>query len=102
VLLTGDVEPPGVQTLLSQPPIDCDILLAPHHGSPRSDPDGVVNWCTPEYAVISSHFPLSDPRYEPYHRLLGTRTLATNDTGAVRVRLGVNGVDVRVWRQNPW
>jgi competence protein ComEC len=102
VLLTGDLEPPGVQTLVAQSPIDCDILLAPHHGSPRSDPDGIVNWCTPEYAVISSHFPLGDPRYEPYQRLLGPRALATSDTGAVRVRLGAHGVEVQTWRRDPW
>ncbi len=102
ILLTGDLEAPGVQTLLAQPPLDCDVLLAPHHGSPRSDPAGVVNWCTPEYAVISSHFPLADPRYDPYRRLLGPRALATSDTGAVRVRLSTSGVDVRTWRRDPW
>ncbi len=102
ILLTGDLEMPGVQTLLAQSPLDCDVLLAPHHGSPRSDPAGVVNWCTPEYAVISSHFPLDDPRYEPYKRLLGPRALATSDTGAVRVRLSTSGVDVRTWRRDPW
>lgn len=42
VLLTGDLESPGLEDLLAEEPLDCDLILAPHHGSPRSHPGGTV------------------------------------------------------------
>jgi competence protein ComEC len=42
VLLTGDLEPPGLAELLKNEPLDCDVILAPHHGSPRSNPGGTA------------------------------------------------------------
>jgi competence protein ComEC len=38
VLLTGDLESPGLDDVLDEEPLDCDVVLAPHHGSPRSSP----------------------------------------------------------------
>jgi competence protein ComEC len=42
IMLTGDLEWPGLDYLLDEEPIDCDVVLAPHHGSPRSNPGGTV------------------------------------------------------------
>lgn len=42
ILLTGDLETPGLERLLAGLPLDCDVLLAPHHGSTRSNPPGTV------------------------------------------------------------
>jgi len=42
VLLTGDLESRGLTDLMAEPALDCDLLLAPHHGSPRSNPQGTV------------------------------------------------------------
>src|SRR5205085_8178622 len=30
ILLTGDLESPGLDDLLAEEPLDCDIVLAPH------------------------------------------------------------------------
>ena len=40
LLLPGDLESPGLDELLAETPLDCDVVLAPHHGSMRSDPPG--------------------------------------------------------------
>jgi competence protein ComEC len=40
ILLTGDLESPGLEDVLAEEPLDCDVVLAPHHGSPRSSPGG--------------------------------------------------------------
>jgi competence protein ComEC len=40
LLLTGDLEPPGLDDVMAEAPADCDVLLAPHHGSASSDPPG--------------------------------------------------------------
>ncbi len=38
LLLTGDLETPGLEDVVAEAPLDCDVLLAPHHGSAASDP----------------------------------------------------------------
>jgi competence protein ComEC len=101
VLLTGDLEPPGVENLLGKPSLDCDILLAPHHGSPRSSPAAIVNWSTPEWAVISTAHPFMQ-NAAAYPALLGPRALNTAEVGAVRAVLRADDVDVRAWRVDPW
>ena len=53
ILLPGDLESPGIEQVIADPPLDCDVLLAPHHGSPLSDPPGFAAWCTPEWVVFS-------------------------------------------------
>ncbi len=40
ILLTGDLESPGLEDVLAEEPYHCDILMAPHHGSRYSDPPG--------------------------------------------------------------
>jgi len=44
---------PGLEDVIAEPPYDCDVLLAPHHGSRHSDPPGFAAWSTPEWVVIS-------------------------------------------------
>jgi competence protein ComEC len=53
ILLPGDLESPGLEDLIAELPRDCDVLLAPHHGSRRSDPPGFAAWSTPEWVVVS-------------------------------------------------
>jgi competence protein ComEC len=101
VLLTGDLESEGARQLLSGPPLDCDILMAPHHGSPQSDPAAVVSWSTPEWAVISSGDPAAVST-DAYDLLMGRRALNTADVGAIRARLSADRVEVRAWRVDPW
>jgi competence protein ComEC len=53
LLLTGDLEDEGLQRLLSQPSIDVDVLLAPHHGSLAANPVALANWAKPEWVIVS-------------------------------------------------
>lgn len=101
LLLTGDLESEGIRRMLEAPPVDCDVLMAPHHGSARSEPAAMVNWSTPEWAIISSGQGglQSNNQYEP---LLGPRAISTAEAGAVRVRLSSERVEVRAWRIDPW
>jgi competence protein ComEC len=101
LLLTGDLESGGMRRLLDMPPVDCDVLMAPHHGSALSKPVAIVNWCTPEWAIISSGQG-GPPSSGPYGPLMGPRALNTAETGAVRVRLNRDRAEVRAWRIDPW
>jgi competence protein ComEC len=57
LLLPGDLESPGMERVMTDPPLDCDILLAPHHGSALSDPPGFASWSTPDWVVMSGERP---------------------------------------------
>lgn len=105
LLLTGDLEPPGLEVLLAQPRLDCDVVLAPHHGSPRSDPPGFARWCQPEVVVLSgSRSGLGRQGPEAIlqaYRATQARLLHTAHDGCVRVELGAAGVSVQPFRARP-
>ena len=53
LLLPGDLESPGMEQLFAGKRYDYDAVLAPHHGSARSDPPGFAAWSHPEHVIIS-------------------------------------------------
>lgn len=53
ILLPGDLEEPGTSQLLSFPQFDCDVLMAPHHGSLTTHQSELFRWATPETVIIS-------------------------------------------------
>lgn len=92
VLLPGDLESPGIEAVLSQEPYDCDVLLAPHHGSRLSNPPGFAAWCRPEEVIISSGQERGEA-VEAYSKS-GATVWATHDLGLVTARLSAAGVSV--------
>ena len=54
ILLPGDLESTGMDLLLSRPSIDCDVVMAPHHGSSNSRPGEFLAWSRPEYVLVSA------------------------------------------------
>lgn len=105
VLLTGDLEERGLADLLAEPALDCDVLMAPHHGSTRSNPRGLVEWCRPEYVVISGgrDFELGrdpDAVAREFYRA-GSNVLHTSQHGAVRFELTEKGVHLSTHRVPP-
>jgi len=99
LLLPGDLESPGIEIVIAEPPLDCDILLAPHHGSTGSDPPGFANWCTPQWVVVSGrlHAHESKQTADPYHDV-GGQMLHTADLGAVQFQIGHEGIGVSTFR----
>ncbi len=87
ILLPGDLEGMGMETLLAVRPLPCDVLLAPHHGSWRSDSAGLAAWCSPLLVVVSGH---RDPRQtavEDAYRQVGAELISTGECGAVEVTI---------------
>jgi competence protein ComEC len=102
VLLTGDLESPGLDDLLAEEPLDCDVILAPHHGSRRSDPTGFSLWSRPEYVIVSGSLGFGDERQarevaESY-AARGANVLHTATAGCIEVKLSAGGVEVRTMR----
>ncbi len=97
ILLPGDLEPPGLQDVMADEPLDCDVLMAPHHGSARSNPSEFSSWCTPEAIVVSGgrRFGTRDAAGQLVEE--GYRVLHTGYDGAVVVTLTPNRCEVRPW-----
>ena len=95
ILLPGDLESPGIEAVMAEPALDCEILLAPHHGSANSDPPGFAAWCTPEWVVVSGSHPASggDLVAKSYQGE-GAQVLHTADLGAARFSLGPDWLKV--------
>jgi competence protein ComEC len=94
LLLPGDLESPGLDDLLAELPYDCDVLLAPHHGSRQSDPPGFAAWSRPEWVVISGGRGAEvKPVIETY-RQAGARVVRTHDSGLVRFSVAADSVRI--------
>ncbi len=99
VLLPGDIEPPGLDDLLAEVPIDCDAALAPHHGSRHSDPPAFAAWCTPEWMVISGGRQHDPQRILQVHSREGCRVLHTALHGMVEICIRNGQVGVQSFRE---
>jgi competence protein ComEC len=102
ILLTGDLEPPGVDDVLAELPYDVDVLLAPHHGSRFSDPPGLATWCTPEWVIVSGGDEHGSSAAAETYRDAGAAVLHTSRHGAVRIHATPSGVQVSTWTGSRW
>jgi competence protein ComEC len=91
VLLPGDLESPGLNDVLAEEPQDCDVLLAPHHGSASGNPQELAAWCSPDIVVISGASYSNWDKAARAYRASGARVLHTGTEGAICVRPGVDG-----------
>lgn len=99
VLLPGDIEPPGLEDLLAEEPIDCDAALAPHHGSRHSHPPAFAAWCTPEWVVVSGGRQYDPKQMLHLHSRPGCEVLHTALHGMVQVCIRNGQVEVTSFRQ---
>jgi competence protein ComEC len=99
ILLPGDLESPGLEDVMAELPYKCDVLLAPHHGSRRSDPPGFAAWSTPRWVVISGG---GGDDVEPVVRTYeqaGAGVFVTNKAGAVHFSFSPDaGMRLATWR----
>ncbi|GIW98631.1 MAG: competence protein ComEC [Pirellulaceae bacterium] len=103
LLLPGDLEGRGLLDLAQLPPRPCDILLVPHHGSLNTDPRPLIQWCRPEWMIISGGIRAGRPEViEHYH---GARSglAITFLHGAVRCEIDhVGNLYVAHWVDDGW
>ena len=95
ILLTGDLEPPGLDDLLAESPLACDVLLVPHHGSAQSEPESLAQWSTPRWAIFSADRRWDIRPVEAAYRKVGARALHTAETGAITFSIDPAGIDVQ-------
>ena len=99
ILLTGDLETPGLEDVLAELPYDCDVLLAPHHGSRSSDPPGFAAWSSPEWVVISGGREDEAGVVAQTYEAAGARVLDTHDVGAIEFTIQGRSVSVESWQR---
>lgn len=99
LLLTGDLESPGLEDVLAERPLDCDVVLAPHHGSAGSNPVGFAAWSSPEWVVISGgrgvHVPGLVSAFEAEHR----RVLHTALHGTIQIEMNRASIHASTFRE---
>lgn len=104
ILLTGDLETPGLEEVLIRDVLDCDIVLAPHHGSLRSSPGQFADWSRPEHVIISGRIsPTSratTERVKDTFRRAGAEVYHTAEDGAIRVISDQSGLSVTTHRRH--
>lgn len=98
VLLPGDLEGEGIEALLAQEPYPCDVLMAPHHGSPRSDPPGFAAWCRPKHVVLSAALEDTSAEVRASYQSTGAQVFDLAETGAATCELGSQLGAVRLHR----
>ena len=102
LLLTGDLESPGLEQVLDQQTLDFDLVLAPHHGSPRSSPGRFADWCRPDNVVISGRLSLGDEQtldsVKNSFRLRGAEVFHTAEDGCVTFEISDRGLAVSTVR----
>jgi competence protein ComEC len=102
ILLAGDLESPGLDDVLAEEPTDCDVILAPHHGSLASNPVGFVEWSRPEWVVVSGAASQGIGPVERAYARSEARVFHTAKVGAVQVTIEMGRIAVRDWRGQPW
>ncbi len=94
IVLPGDLESPGLDEMLAQQPRQCEVLMAPHHGSRKSNSPALAAWCRPRWVVFSGDGRWNLPAINQTYQAVGSQTLHTHACGAIRVQIGDGGVEV--------
>ncbi len=104
LLLPGDLEPPGTDSLIAHPrPRPGGILMAPHHGSLSMNAVSILQWSRPSAVVVSGGRRARKPEVREMLNITGAAVHVTAEVGSIRVRIHADGeIEVRSWSQSPW
>jgi len=97
LLLTGDIEPPGMEQLQVLKGFPVSVASAPHHGSMGSDPPRFCDLARPQLVVISADRDRLSPASLETYRSRVPMVISTGDTGAIRMRLDSEGFRWKTW-----
>ncbi len=98
ILLTGDLEGPGLERVLTLPPENVDVLMAPHHGSRAANTPDLADWSRPRVVVSCQGPPPGPDRRGDVYAGRGVEFLGTWPHGAVTVRSHRTGLIVETYR----
>jgi competence protein ComEC len=96
ILLTGDLAPPGLETVVAERSEPFDVIMVPHHGSAASLPPVFAAWCRAHWAVISGDLTHDSHVAVKAYRDAGSIVLNTATSGAVHFYLPPDGGPIRM------
>jgi competence protein ComEC len=104
VLLTGDLEAPGVSALLAaNPPTPVTLLKLPHHGSDRSSPELLLDRFGPALAFVSvgagNPYHLPNAKAIDALRQRNIPLFRTDRQGSLRFLTNGSGWESRHWQR---
>ena len=110
LLLTGDLEGEPLAALAQSGPGECDVLLAPHHGSQTSLPADIARATSPQLVLVSGRggrcWPLVRDAYaaasSTADRASGSEVVKTGGEGAVAVTLTAAGIRAERFVAGRW
>jgi competence protein ComEC len=97
LLLTGDLEGPGLDRLLALPPVAVDVLMAPHHGSRFPNTAALAAWAHPRVVVSCEGPPRGPTRPPEPYTAVGAQFLGTWPHGAITIRSHSSGLLVETF-----
>jgi competence protein ComEC len=100
LLLTGDLEGPGMQRVLALPAPRIDILMAPHHGSHIANTPELADWAQPRLVIASQGPPLWPARQPDPYEQRHIPYLGTWPHGAIAIRSRPGELTVETFRTN--
>jgi competence protein ComEC len=87
MLLTGDLEEAGLEQVLMQRPPRIDVLMAPHHGSDKSNIPELAKWAKPRLVVSCQAAPPGGERLNvKMYEKAGAKFLGTWPHGSITIR----------------
>lgn len=104
LLLTGDLDGEALRAFSAADPGACDVLIAPHHGSPTSLPADIARATTPSVVLVSGRDGRAWPEVSAAYRTAaaGANVLKTGGEGALAVTLAAGGVSVERFTTRGW
>lgn len=105
VLLPADIERVSEQDLLERSPqlLAADVLIVPHHGSLTSSTEAFIEAVKPATAIFTvgyrNRFGHPKPDVVERYRTRGIKTWRTDQSGALELRFGRDGMSLQSQRQ---
>lgn len=97
ILLTGDLESPGLERVTAGLTEPIDVLMSPHHGSAAANTTGLAKSARPKLVVAAEARPLRSRKDDPY-AAIRAEVWVTGPEGAVTVRSGPDGLIAETYR----
>jgi competence protein ComEC len=105
LLLTGDIEGDALARFVKSTPGECDVLVAPHHGSRTTLPADVATATAPDWVLVSGPGGRSWPEVQAAYRDASGRgavVLKAGGEGAIAVDLTADAIRVAQFCAGRW
>jgi competence protein ComEC len=103
ILLPGDLESPGMEQVATLPTPDCDVVMAPHHGSLSGDPKMFLDWCQAKWVLISGSERADSPAVHSVYGASGRDVYLTAREHALELRVSPDGgMMLSHWNEKAW